>query len=122
MEIRDKGEELKKRTKKFAIEALNFSSKLPKKRKFFNIIDQLNLSACSVEANYWSAYRAKSKKDFISKLSIVIDEADECFYWFELLESLDHDQKREASKLKDEANQLAAIMVASSKKAKGIYE
>ncbi len=62
--------------------------------------------------------RAKSRPDFINKLSIVEEEADESIYWFELLEELGMSQDKELLRLKGEANQLVAIVVASKKTAR----
>jgi len=75
-------------------------------------------SATSVGANYPSTCRAKSKADFIAKLSIVEEEADESIYWLELLEELEMRQDKELQRLRDEANQLVAIIVASKKTAR----
>jgi len=72
-------------------------------------------SATSVGANYLSACRAKSKADFIAKLSIVEKEADESIYW---LEGLEMRQDKGLQRLRDEANQLVAIIVASKKTAR----
>ena len=71
-------QDLKKRTKKFALDVLRFCSTLPKKQEYLVITKQLIRSGTSVGANYRSALRAKSNKDFILKLSIVGEEADEC--------------------------------------------
>jgi four helix bundle protein len=75
-------------------------------------------SVTSVGANYLSACRAKSKADFIAKLSNVEEEADESIYWLELLEELEMRQDKELQRLRDEANQLVAIIVASKKTAR----
>ena len=75
-------------------------------------------SATSVGANYLSACRAKSKADFIAKLSIVEEKADESIYWLELLEELEMRQDKELQRLRDEANQSVAIIVASKKTAR----
>ena len=80
--------DLKDRTKRFALDALRFCSTLPAKPEFRVIANHLMRAGTSVGANYRAACRSKSKADFINKLSIVEEEADECGYWFELLEDL----------------------------------
>jgi four helix bundle protein len=81
-------EELKDRTKKLALDVIRFCSRLPQKQDFWVISKQLIRSATSVGANYRSACKAKSKLDFIAKLAIVEEEADETLYWLELIEEL----------------------------------
>jgi four helix bundle protein len=78
-------DELKSRTKKFAVDIIFLSEKLDK--KYYNTIlfNQLIRSATSVGANYRSACRAKSDADFSYKIKIVEEEADESCYWLELL-------------------------------------
>lgn len=110
--------DLKDRTKQFAIDVIRYCSTLPQKQEFWVITKQLIRSASSVGANYRSACRAKSKPDFIAKLSIVEEEADESMYWMELLEALADENNRELLRLKDEANQLVSIIVASKKTAR----
>jgi four helix bundle protein len=110
--------DLKDRTKKFAIDVIRHCSTLPQKQEFWVISKQLMRSASSVGANYRSACRAKSKADFIAKLSIVEEEADESMYWMELLEALADENNRELLRLKDEANQLVSIIAASKKTAR----
>ena len=109
---------LKDRTKKFALDVIRFCTTLPEKQEFFVISRQLVKSGTSVGANYRSALRAKSDKDFILKLSIVEEEADECLYWIELLQELNFNNGEELLRLQNEANQLVAIIVASKKTAR----
>lgn len=110
--------DLKDRTKRFALDVLRFCSGLPVKAEFKVVAGQLMRSGASVGANYRSACRSKSKADFINKLSIVEEEADESQYWFELLESLITPHNPELIRLKDEAGQLVAIMIQSKKTAR----
>jgi four helix bundle protein len=72
--------DLKERTKRFALDTLRFCSGLPAKPDFRMIANQLMRAGTSVGANYRAACRSKSKADFINKLSIVEEEADECEY------------------------------------------
>ena len=109
---------LKDRTKKFALDVIRYCTTLPEKQEFFVISKQLVKSGTSVGANYRSALTAKSNKDFILKLSIVEEEADECLYWIELLQELNLNNSEELLRLQNEANQLVAIIVASKKTAR----
>ena len=110
--------ELIDRIKKLTIKIIKFCDKLPRKTKYFVIEKQLIRSATSVGANYRSACRGKSKADFIAKLGIVEEEADESLYWLELLEELNPELKREIEPLFKEMNEILAIIVASKKTAK----
>ena len=77
--------ELKLRTKKFALRVINLVQNLPKNKVADVVGHQLLRSATSVGANYRAACRARSQADFISKITIVEEEADECCYWLELI-------------------------------------
>jgi four helix bundle protein len=111
-------DELKARTKKFALHVIRLVDSLPDTTSSRVIGKQLLRSGTSVGANYRSACRAKSTADFISKLSIVEEEADESIYWMELL--VDSGTVRAASlhDLMDEANQIVSIIVAAIKTTK----
>ncbi len=111
--------DLKLRTKRFALDTIKFCSQLPNKAEFQVISRQLIRSATSVAANYRAVCRAKSKPDFINKLSIVEEEADESAFWLEMLAELRNGDKVELARLSDEASQLTAIMVSSKKTARG---
>jgi four helix bundle protein len=78
-------EELKRRTKKFALDIINMVNELPNTPVAKVIGNQFTRAATSVGANYRSACRARSKADFVSKITIVEEEADESCYWLELL-------------------------------------
>lgn len=110
--------DLKARTKRFAVDILRFAAQLPNRRNLWRIADQLVRAGCSVGANYRSACRARSRSDFLAKLSIVEEEADEAMYWLELLEEFNQGHNGELARLKDEASQLTAITVASKKTAR----
>ena len=107
--------DLKARTKRLAVDVIRFCSTLNIKSDVRFISNQLLRAATSVGANYRAACRSKSKADFINKLSIVEEEADESEYWFELLENLPVPRTPELLRLKDEAHQLVAIMIQSKK-------
>ena len=104
--------DLQDRTKRFALSILSIVEKLddsPSKRV---VVNQLVRSATSVGANYRAACRARRDKEFISKLNIVLEEADESCFWLEII-------KEKQWKVVDdnlrEANELTAIFVATLK-------
>ena len=78
-------QELKNRTKKFALDVIGLCARLPHLPETRHAIDQLIRSSSSVAANYRSACRGKSKADFVAKLGIVEEEADESGFWLEML-------------------------------------
>jgi four helix bundle protein len=104
---------LKNRTKKFAIEVAKFCEDLPPRFSILSYSRQLIRSSRSVGANYRAACRAKSTADFINKLKIVEEEADESVYFLELIDELENSKKESITKLKKEENELLAITVAS---------
>jgi four helix bundle protein len=107
------------RTKKFALDVIRLCPVFPHGAEFQIITRQLMRSATSVAANYRSACRAKSKPDFINKLSIVEEEADESSLWLEMLAELAKKENAELARLTKEAGELVAIMVSSKKTARG---
>ena len=82
--------ELQDRTKRFAVAVVRFFSRLPKTEAASVIGRQLLRAGTSVAANYRSACRARSAADFISKISIVLEETDETLFWLELLVDADY--------------------------------
>jgi four helix bundle protein len=111
-------QEMKARTKRFALRIIRLVSSLPNTSVATTIGKQLLRSGTSVGANYRSACRAKSTADFISKLSIVEEEADESVYWMELLTESGIVNATRLADLFDEANQILAIVVAAIKTSK----
>ena len=102
--------ELMPRTKKFALDIIQFVETLPKTQSAGIIGKQLLRCATSVGANYRAAQRAKSKADFEYKIKIVEEESDESIYWLELL--LESKMSKDDSKLQlltKEADELTAI-------------
>ena len=106
-------EELKKRTKQFALRVMKLVGVLRKTIEGRAIGNQLIRSGTSVGANYRSACKGRSKKEFIAKLGIVEEEADESAYWMELIIEGDLLKRELVQPLLDEANEIAAIMAAS---------
>jgi len=110
--------DLKKRTKAFALRILKLVDALPKTRAGRALSSQIVRSGTSVAANYRAACRAKSTADFIAKMSIVEEEADETLFWLELLEESKLVPAAKLTAIKQEANELIAITVASIKTAR----
>jgi len=110
--------DLKERTRKFALNTINLVEALPRGRVSDVLGKQLLRSGTSVGANYRAACRAKSSADFISKMGIVEEEIDESLYWMELLVASNLVCHDNIADLLSEANQLTAITVSSIKTAK----
>jgi four helix bundle protein len=110
--------DLKQRTKEFALRIIELVESLPRGKITDVIGKQLLRSGTSVGANYRSACRAKSTADFISKMGTVEEEADESIYWMELLIESGLISKDEVDGLLDEADQIVAIIVSSTKTAR----
>ncbi len=110
--------ELKSRTQDFALRIIRLSEALPRTATGKVIGMQLLRSGTSVGANYRAACRGRSKPDFISKLGIVLEEADETVYWLELVIKANLLAESKVEPLLKEANELVSIFVASSKTAK----
>ena len=90
---------------------------LPNTTKGRVIADQIMRSATSVGANYRGACRARSRAEFISKIGVVEEEADETAFWLELIIDSKILRTKQITPLLDEANELVAIMAASRKSA-----
>jgi four helix bundle protein len=111
-------EEMKQRTKVFALGIIQLVESLPKERTAEVLGRQLLRSGTSVGSNYRSACRAKSIADFISKMGIVEEEADESLYWMELLIEAGIKVSMKMETLMKEAGELLSITVASIKTAR----
>ena len=110
--------ELKQRTKSFALRIMGLVECLPVGKTAEVIGRQLLRSGTSVGANYRAACRAKSVADFIAKMGIVEEEADECIYWMELLVEAKILPLTRLQPLMAEADELVAITVSSIKTAR----
>ena len=107
--------DLKLRTKNFSILIIDLVEKLPNSIAGKTIANQIIRSGTSVGANYRAVCRARSDSEFISKMNIVLEEADETMFWLELIIDRKWFDEKEASNLLDEGNQLTAIFVSSLK-------
>jgi len=108
-------EDLKIRTKEFALRIIKLVKALPKNQAGIVIGNQLLRSGTSVASNYRAVCRSRSRADFNSKIGVVIEEADESVFWLELIIESGLIEKELILSLLDKANQITAIMVASRK-------
>ena len=108
-------QDLKLRTKRFAIDCWRFCNSIPRSRELDAWVRQLIRSSSSVGANYRASQRAKSTADFINKLKIVEEEVDESAYWLELFLEVKQEERQKIEVLHKEAKELLAIIVASIK-------
>jgi len=113
-----RNEDLKERTRKFALEIIRLVENLPKNRIADVLGRQILRSGTSIGANYRAACRARSRADFISKMGIVEEEADETLYWLELLLDARLVEQNQIQRLMNEANEIIAIVVTSIKTAR----
>lgn len=111
-------EELKKRTKQFAIRIVKLFRSLPRSEEARVIGRQVLRSGTSVAANYRAVCRARSKAEFIAKVGVVVEEADETVLWLELLIDTGIVSEKQLSGLLAEANELLAIFAASQRTAR----
>ncbi len=111
-------EEYKKRTKAFAIKLIRFIRPFPRTDEAAIIGKQLLRSGTSIAANYRAVCTARSKAEFISKIGVVVEEADETVFWLELVLELQLADQNETKQLLKEANELLAIFGASQRTAK----
>lgn len=110
--------ELKRRTQKFAVEIIKFIGSQPNSRTLAVLSNQLLRSSTSIGANYRSACKGKSTADFINKIIICEEEADESIYWLDLLIEAELATESKVLPLRKEANELTAIFTAIGKTAK----
>ena len=113
-----KENDLKQRTKNFALRVILMTEALPKTRAADVIARQLLRSSTSVAANYRSACRGRSKNEFIAKLGVVEEECDESSFWMELIEEAALLPAAKLKALRQEADELTAIAVSSIRTAK----
>ena len=109
--------DLIKRTKRFAHNCVKIALELPKDKLGSHIQGQLIRCSTSVAANYRAACLGQSKKAFVSKLAIVIEEADECIFWIEFLQEENALKIGTYEEVLKEARELTSIFVASRRTA-----
>lgn len=111
-------EQLRERTKRFAIRIVRLFRSLPKTEEARIIGKQALRSGTSVAANYRAVCRARSKAEFIARIGVVVEEADETVFWLELLVETAIVSQARMNGLLTEANELLAIFAASQRTAK----
>lgn len=114
----DDFERLRQRAKQFAIEVIRLADSLPRCRSSEVLGKQIIRSATSIGANYRAACRSRSKAEFIAKMHVVQEEADETQYWLELLHGTGAIAETDYRRLYGEARELTAIFTASEKTAR----
>ena len=113
-----KSEDLKERTKQFAHRCVKLAMVLPDTYLSNHIQGQLIRCATSVAANYRAACLSQSKAGFVSKLSIVLEETDESFFWLEFIIDENLLKINLVESLLKEADELTAIFISSRKTAR----
>ncbi len=108
-------EDLKRRTKQFGLRVIHLIEALPSSRAASVIGRNLLRSGTSVGAHYRAASRARARPDFITKLGMAIEDVDESLYWMEMLVEAKLIPGDKLASLMKEANELAAILTASTK-------
>jgi four helix bundle protein len=111
-------EDLRDRTKAFALRTIALFRSLSRSPDAQIMGRQLLRSGTSVAANYRAACRARSKAEFVAKIGVVVEEADECALWIELLGESGVVKKARLDQLLNEARELTAIFTASRETAK----
>jgi four helix bundle protein len=110
--------DLRDRTKRFAVKIFDLIDEIPQSPKGRVVQTQLAKAASSAAANYRAAQRSRSRADFISKLSIALEEIDETAFWLEFLPDTRLSSGESVTPLLREADELSAIFMASRKTAR----
>jgi four helix bundle protein len=108
-------EDLKNRTKQFALRIIKLGKSLKGDDIDRILLKQLIRSATSVAANYRAAIKAKSKKDFVYKLNVIEEEADESYFWLEIICEAEIIKAEKLFLLIREAKELTAIFTAQGR-------
>jgi four helix bundle protein len=116
--LSSQSEQLRERTKAFALRIVKLFRSLPRAIEAQVIGKQLLRSGTSVAANYRAACRARSRAEFVAKPGVVVEEVDECVLWIEMLIDAEILKKARLDQLLNEARQLTAIFTASRETAK----
>jgi four helix bundle protein len=112
-------ERLQGRTKRFALRIITLYRSLPKSEEAHIIGKQLLRSGTSIEANYRAACRARSRAEFVAKVGLVLEEADESAFWLDLMQEAGVFPEEKLRGIIDEAKELVSIFVVSVRTAKG---
>ena len=111
--------ELQERTRRFALRIIKLFRSLPKTDEARILGKQVLRSGTSIGANYRAACRARSRAEFVAKLGVVLEEADETAFWLELMRDAGIFPEVKLREIVQEAKELVAIFVASVRTAKG---
>ncbi len=111
-------DDLKKRTMQYALRCVKLAESLPKGHAGYTTAKQLVRCATSVAANYRAACRGRSKAEFVAKLGIVEEEADECLFWIEFAVEANIAKEAMVDGLHQEGNEILSIIVAAKKTAR----
>ena len=114
----EKHGQLRERAKKFALRIINMSQALPNTRAANVINNQILRAATGMAANYRAAGRSRSRAEFIAKVGVALEEADETLFWLELLADSRIVKPEKLHDLLAEINELIAIFAASRRTAK----
>ncbi len=112
-------EQLRQRTKQFALRIVKLFRALPRSPVAQIMGRQVLRSGTSVAANYRAVCRARSKAEFIAKIGVVVEEADETVFWLEMLVESGIVRAKRMESLRKEARELLAIFAASQRTARG---
>ena len=107
--------ELKLRTKNFSLLVIDLVERMPNSISVRVIANQIVKSGISVGANYRAVCRARSDREFVSKMNIVLEEADETLFWIEIIMAKQWISSLELDVIWKEGNELTAIFVSSLK-------
>ena len=118
--MKQDSEALKLRTKNFALRILRLYRSLPRTAEARILGTQLLRSSTSIGANHRAACRGRSRAEFVAKLGIVLEEADETVFWLELFQDGNIFPAEKLQDLIREANELLAIFVTSVRTSKGL--
>ncbi len=118
--VKRDSEAMKLRTKNFALRVLRLCRSLPRTQEARILGGQLLRSSTSVAANYRAACRSRSRAEFIAKLGIVLEEADETEFWLELIREAALFPPAKLQSLCKEAHEIVSIFVSSVRTAKGL--
>ena len=111
-------EELRARTKRFAIASVRLYRVLPKSNEAQVLGKQFLRSGTSVAANYRAVCRARSRAEFVAKLGLVLEEADESLFWLELIRDCGIMQAEKLTRIMREALELTSIFSAAQRTAR----
>ena len=115
--MNDVAEQLKERTMRFALRSMRLCRTIPTSWEGRFVADQLFRSSARTAANYHSACRARSHRDFVSKIGLVVEESDESLFWLKFLKEAEMCDALEGPNLLNEARELLAIFIQSAKTA-----